>query len=288
MPARRLPPDRGIKNILQHSDPLPPEAETPLAHYKWTVEEHWSLLDYFRRKTAATPSKAAVRDYYFRMLHSLLLVQVIEAFERFLKETAAVCVDHLAEFVLDRRFAEFQIRGDVFAAHFQGGTIGKAMCESDTWLDCRDINDRFRKVLAGPFQAGDFYAFPGPTQEPAAERFRLPLVNLVWQLRHTIVHNVGVITPSDAIKFRLLSQESVVAPRLLAPEFDDVRYVRDFLDDTARAITRRVGQRLADLLSTLHLTHGLIFDLQAKADAVSRQFHQVLSIAGATGTLPEA
>src|SRR5262249_4872759 len=147
--------------------------------------------------------------------------------------------------VLDKRFDEFQIRGGVLTAHFGAGTLGRALCESDTWLDCKDVNDRFRKMLAGHFGGGNFYGFPPGTQQPAVERFRYPILSILWQLRHTIVHNVGVITPSDAVKLRVLTQEAVTPSRVLQPLRDDLRYVRRFLDESAQSINRRVGERLA-------------------------------------------
>jgi hypothetical protein len=216
----------------------------------------------------------------------MLLVNLVQAFERFLKETAAVCVDHLAEFVLDKRFDEFQIRGSVLAAHFGSGTLGKSLCEADTWLDCKDINDRFRKLLADPFDAGMFYVFPQQNQPPQAERFRFPIMNTVWQLRHTIVHNVGVVTHSDAVKFRLFTQEPVSSLRLLTPTRDDLRYVGRFLDETAKSVNRRVGERLAELLTTLHADHGATFVPQDRADRVTRQFNHPVTVAGAAGVLP--
>ena len=78
-------------------------------------------------------------------------VNLIETFERFLKEVAAECVDCLADLVVDDRFDVFnKIQGSNLASHFRAGTLGKALCESATWLDCEEINKRFRNILADP------------------------------------------------------------------------------------------------------------------------------------------
>ena len=45
---------------------------------------------------------------------------------------------------------------------------------------------------------------------PNSDTFRI--MNLIWQLRHTIVHNVGVITRSDAAKLKGYTRR-VLAPR---------------------------------------------------------------------------
>src|SRR5207237_5593113 len=125
------------------------------------------------------------------------------------------------------------------------------LCESATWLDCDEINERFRKLLADPFQKeGRFHLFPRQNQDPASERWQLETLAIIWQLRHTVVHNVGVITQSDAIRFRLLVRAQVPSMQVLSPTRDDIRYLKRFLDETAEASNRRIGVRLADLLST--------------------------------------
>src|SRR5439155_7356061 len=101
-------------------------------------------------------------------------------------------------------------------------------------------------LLAAPFEAGNFDLFP---KLPAPERENYDTLGLVWQLRHTIVHNVGVITQSDAIKLRLLVKSPVAPLRVLVPTRDDVRYLQRFLDETALRSNVRIGKRLAELLT---------------------------------------
>src|SRR5262249_34259042 len=109
---------------------------------------------------------------------------------------------------------------------------------------------------------------------------------LIWQLRHTIVHNVGVITQSDAIKLRLLVRAAVSPMQVLAPTRDDIRYLKRFLDETAERANRQIGERLAELLTALHATDPGLFVPQTMADAVTRTFGFVLTVTGAAGTLP--
>jgi hypothetical protein len=145
------------------------------------------------------------------------------------------------------------------------------------------VNDRFRRLLAPPFESGSFLLFP---KRPTAEWERYETLSLIWQLRHTIVHNVGVITQSDAIKLRLLVRTAVPQMQMIAPTRDDIRYLKRFLDETAERSNRHIGERLAELLTAIHATDPGLFAPQATADAVTRTFGFVVTIAGAAGTLP--
>jgi hypothetical protein len=174
------------------------------------------------------------------------------------------------------------MQGSSLAAHFDTDTLGRALCESATWLDCDKINNQLRRLLADPFEVGTFVKFP---KQPAVERERYDTLSIVWQLRHTIVHNVGVITQSDAIKLRLLVRSPVTADRVLAPTRDDLRYLKRFLDETAERSSTRIGQRLADLLTTLHAADPTLFLAQDMADTVTRTFGFSLNVAGMAGAL---
>jgi hypothetical protein len=62
----------------------------------------------------------------------MVLVSLIESFERFLKELASVCIDALIRHVGDDRFEEFSARGGQLGFHLSADSVGKALCESDT------------------------------------------------------------------------------------------------------------------------------------------------------------
>lgn len=286
-----LPPEaltRKIKDILRHSQPLPEEARAPILHYGRAVTDIWGSLGYVERLIAERSRYQAVVDRHLGRLYGMALVNLVETLERFFKEVAGECVDTLADLVLDDRFNVFAIQGMTLASHFGAGTLGKSLCESSTWLDCEEINRRFRKLLSDPFQEGgaSFDLFPKANQQPEAERWRFEPMNLVWQIRHTAVHNVGVITQSDGVRLRLLVREPVAAPRLLAPTRADLGYLKQFLDDTAASCNRRIGERLADLLTTIHTATPGVFTPQARADRLAATFRLPLVVAGATGVVP--
>ncbi len=283
----RLSTSRKIKDILHHVQPLPDEARAPILHYRQTGTAIWSSLAYIEGAFAQGNRYPAVANSHLSRLYGMALVNLVENFERLLKEMACECVDRMANFVVDDRFNAFKIHGSGLASHFGTGTLGKSLCESATWLDCEEINDRFRKLLSDPFQAGgQFYLFPKQHQQPAAEAWRYEPMSVVWQLRHTAVHNVGVITQSDGVKLRLLAREAVAAPRLLAPTRDDIRYLKRFLDETAASCNTRICERLTQLLTTLHIGTPGLFVPQETANRVAESFRIEVQIAGAVGVVP--
>lgn len=109
---------------------------------------------------------------------------------------------------------------------------------------------------------------------------------LYWQLRHSTVHNVGVITRSDAVKLRVLSGGDVLAPRVLEPTRADLVYLRRFLDETTADCNKRIGERLAELLSDIHAKSPTLFDPQNQANRISAAFHVVLKVGNAAGVIP--
>jgi hypothetical protein len=287
MPFPPIDLGRKVKDLVQHVQFLPADAATPLAHYRRTSTDLWTSIQYVERAFGQPGRYAAVAEKHLGRINSMALVNLIENFERFLKETAATCVDRLANYVLDDRLNIFEIQGGSLASHFGTATLGRSLCESATWLNCDGINNRFRKLLSDPFQqGGNFHLFPSSNQQPDDQRWRFQELSLIWQIRHTIVHNVGVITQSDAVKMRLWAREAVQAPRILAPTRDDVRYVKRFLDETAELCNRRVGERLAELLTNMLNESPGLFDPQLEANQITAAFGIGLSVNGLPGMLP--
>lgn len=242
-----------IRRLPTQVEELDQEADVPIKHYRRLANDAFNLLAYVDRNLEHAKTHEAPRERHRRHLCRLVLIDLVEAFERFLKEVAAVCVDHVSPLVVDARFdAGFQTpKGSALAQHFAAKTWGRALCESLTWLDCGDANDRFRRILADPFSPGDFYVFPtSKAQNPASLLGRHELVSLIFQLRHSAVHNAGVVTESDAAKLRVLSREPVAAPRLLVPSRLDVYSVKLYLDQTAKLLNEEIAKRLSALLDT--------------------------------------
>jgi hypothetical protein len=278
---------RRIKGILHSVQPLPDEAKVPILHYRRTVADISGSLGYVERLIAERDRYQSVVDRHLGRLYGMALVNLVETFERFLKEVAAECVDRLADLVLDDRFNEFPVQGATLASHFASGSAGRALCESSTWLNCKEINDRFRKLLSDPSKPGTFYLFPKEAgQQPVTQIWRYELMSLIWQIRNTSVHNVGVITRSDAVRLRVLAKAQVDAPTMLVPTKTDLRWLKLFLDETTEDCNQRIGARLAALLTTIHTELGDPFPPQPMANHLASAFRLPLEVAGATGVVP--
>jgi hypothetical protein len=117
MPRPTLDLARKIKDILWHTEPLPDEAKSPILHYRWTGTNIWNALNYVDKALDRPGLYRGVGDGHLRQLHGMALVNFVEAFERFLKEMAAECVECLADLVADDRLDVFQIKGGSFASH---------------------------------------------------------------------------------------------------------------------------------------------------------------------------
>ena len=281
MPRPPIDLSRKITDILKHVRDLPVEASSPLAHYQRTGTDVWNTLQYVERAFDEVNLYQGPAQRHLGRINAMVLVNLIEAFERYVKELASACVDHLANYVLDDRFNTFTIHGTGLASHFGTATLGKALCESGTWLDCEEINKRFRRLLADPFQEGGSFFNLFPKQDPT-----FALLGLVWQIRHTVVHNVGVITQSDAVKLRLWAREPVDSPRVLFPSREDIRYLKRFLDETAQDSNDRVGKRLAELLTTLHSADPTLFVPQEKGQRSHEHIRLDLDRRGQGHALP--
>jgi hypothetical protein len=285
MPRPPIDLARKIKDILQHVQPLPDEAKAPILHYRRTSTDIWGSLAYIERAFGKGNRYQAVVGRHLGRLYSMALVSLVETFERLLKEIAAECVDHLAPYVVDDRFNDFKIQGSGIASHFGAGTLGKSLCESSTWFDCEEINKRFRKLLSDPFQVGGQFFELFPKQGQLDERQRFESMNLVWQIRHTAVHNVGVITKSDAVKLRLWAKEPVPQDRMLDPTRNDLRYLKRFLDETAEICNRKIGERLSELLTTLHGATPALFEPQPMANRLAASFRLPFQVVGSIGVV---
>jgi hypothetical protein len=262
-----------------------PEADCPISHFERLAGTGLSSIHYIDVRLRSAGVYRAVYGRHLGHVRRVVLAEMIEAFEGFLKEVAAICIDHLAPYVADDRFDEFMPRGERIAAFVNAASIGRALCESDTWLKNKTINERFRALLKAPFGDAWEHLFPDAGQPPATERDRAKTLSILWHIRHNLAHNVGIITHSDSMKFRVLIGGHVAADCRLAPTTDDLQYVKRFLSETASHTNQRIGVRLADLLTEFHQADPTLFDAQDKANELSRQFAIPLTVDGHVGVI---
>ena len=101
------PPRRRVRNIARDSTrPLPVEADVPFLHFKYGLNTTYDLTRYFRKHVEISGrARSEARDAHFCRLRALVVVGMVEAFERLLKEMMAACIDVLAPLATDDRFA---------------------------------------------------------------------------------------------------------------------------------------------------------------------------------------
>ena len=286
MPRPPIDLHRMVREIVRHSAPLHPEADRPIRHFERSTNSALWMLEYIDAHIDPGDVYAAVYNRHLGHLRRMILAELIESFERFLKELASVCIDYLAPYTTDDRFDDFvPKRSDKIAAFVNATSVGRALCESDTWINNATINTRFASLLKDPAGADWESLFPQVHQNPVAERPRAATLAILWQIRHNLAHNVGVITQSDAVKFRVLIGGPVDAERHLSPTDNDLRYAKRFFSETATRTNERVGLRLAHLLGQFHAADPALFDAQARANEVSQRFAFSVTINGHVGVL---
>lgn len=183
-----------VRAVLQHTSPMLPESYCPIRHFERSANVGLTLLGYIDAHIDPATVYPVVYNRHLGHLRRMVLAELIQSFVRFLKELATVCVDQLAPYILDDRFDAFAPkRAEQIAAFVTAGSIGRALCESDTWINNGTINDRFRSLLKAPFGADWEFLFPGPGQGPGPQMERAATLAILWQIRHNLAHNVGVI-----------------------------------------------------------------------------------------------
>ncbi len=282
----KIDPHRKIRELLSHTRPSLSDATPPIDRYEERLAECGGLLQYLGRRLTAANYYDGVYERHMTLQRRMTLVTLIEGFERFLKDLAIVCVDHLAAITYDDRFDCFSSTGTELALHFGAGDIGKAMCESETWLSNNRINERFRRLLKSPF--GEDWSeqlFPNERQRPDVARDDARTLAILWQVRHSITHNSGVLTEADAARLRLFAKQRLECCNEIAPSMDDIRHVTRFLKQLATDTNDRVGNRLASVLSEIHLADTDLFDAQKEANELSSSFKRSLTINGCVGVV---
>ena len=274
---------RRIAEIPSHTNDLPEEAASPFEHYQLGSREAWNLLQYFGRKVASTKAYAGPLTQHTTNLRNMTILALMESFERYLKEAAATCVDLLVPYLVDDRV---DCLGEVSAAravaHFEERTVGRAVAEATMWSRPEDIDGRFNKLLATLYvnEASKWSLLPTSDKVKDPDYWRRTSLGILFQLRHTIAHNVGLVTRSDGLKFRRLTKREVAAPRMLAPTNGDVWYAKVFLDETVLWLNGRICERLSVLLAQIHDDDPGVLDLNAVTSQIASAFRRVVTIGG--------
>jgi hypothetical protein len=90
MPAPKVAAKDQIAAIPQHVAALPPESASPIEHYRRGANDAVNLVRYFHRNMERTNVYPVPLARHAGRLHAMALLTLVETFERFLKELAAV------------------------------------------------------------------------------------------------------------------------------------------------------------------------------------------------------
>ena len=88
------------------------------------------------------------------------------------------------------------------------------------------------------------------------------------------------------MKMQLWAKERVEYARILAPTRKDLNYLKQFIDETAELCNKRIGERLAQLLSTIHTQVPSLLIPQAKANRIASAFRMPLQVGKVVGVVP--
>lgn len=249
---------RRVRDIARDSTrPLDAEADVPFLHFKHGLNTTYDLTRYLAKHARLSGgARPEALEAHLCRLRALVAVGLVEAFERLLKEMLAACIDVLAPLATDDRFGKPTLSPGIMIAHFETGSVGRAVAESQMFSDSRKIREVFGQLLRDPDKTNAWEVFPVELRDPATppdldELKRAELLDVVMQLRHSIVHNLGVLTKSDALKLGLMTKTVLKAPRKFWLEQTDVLSLKLFLYETAKLLNDRISDRLFDLETAL-------------------------------------
>ena len=256
------------------------QAEIPIKHFQTSVAHAVRFVDYLRDLKKKIPVYEKGFERHLKAISSLAFFQITAAFERLLKELAAVCVDEIAPLCTDDRLSRFSIKGEDAAPHIQDQTVGRALCESQLWHSVSEVNHRFRDVLDSIDGKPAFILFDGKAATGLCKEVQT--LKVIFQLRHTIAHNLGSLTRSDAGKLQRLLGHRLDSPKELDIDRKHVFYLQQFLDPLAKEINLRIAERLGLVLTEFQTTSPTLIDHKDRSKGLAILFQVPFTISNHT------
>ncbi|TWT51431.1 hypothetical protein Pla22_42090 [Rubripirellula amarantea] len=115
--------DQKVRDLLQHTEANATGEDAPIRNFDRRANSSLALIKYIDDHVANQSVYQAVYDRHMALLHRMVLVSLIEAFERFIKELAVVCVDAIAPITIDNRFDQFTASPGLLAIQFGAGSV---------------------------------------------------------------------------------------------------------------------------------------------------------------------
>ncbi len=260
-----------------------PMADSPIQHFEYDSAHAQQIIAYLISLGKKAPVYRKGFDRHLKAVSSLAFFQIVAAFERFLKDLAAVSVDELAPLCTDDRLSDFKISGEDAAPHFIAKTIGRALCETQMWHSVGDVSVRFRKILGGePLTNPQLLHFHLFHDTAGIFKQEVKTLKVMFQIRHTIAHNLGTLTRSDAGKLQRILGVRIDSPKELDIDSKHVLYLRQFLSPLVKRINQAVADRLGLVLSQFQVASPSLIDHAARSKELAKRFQVPFSISGHT------
>lgn len=184
---------------------------------------------YFRDRLPED-SYTTTADRHYHNLCGATYAAMMSAFELMWKVLYAKIIDAVPLYddsLLDAVSTKNAVTTESVLAHREVGSVGGMIASSlGTWQTAETINGRYQDLL-------EYQPIAGDDRE---------IVNELWQVRHVIVHNAGVVGPLD--EYRLRGSGMQDKPLQL-----DAEYLEEAESELARIATsgvEGVGQRVLE------------------------------------------
>ncbi len=169
-------------------------------YLKWLQSRHEKIIDLnaelVHKKTGHSPTRKGAKDAthrkYFWFAECMGLLGVINSFEFFYKASCIELATALADIIpLEKITGSVEAR---FIWQSRGYSAQHLLFEHRLFHDLKNVNE-VTKMLVGQ-------TYYQPNQ--VAYRY----IHAIFQIRHTLSHNCGQITQSDATKLKILGLEA--------------------------------------------------------------------------------
>jgi hypothetical protein len=224
-----------------------------LAHQKryltWVQSRHDGIGNLTKRlpeaeeKRLRGPKEETFKKYYW-YTENLLLLDAINAFEVFYKQSILKLAKAVQPFV-DPAKITGRVDGSVLWATREPISVVEILFEANQYLNLSNVDSATDQLIGKKF-----YSTAGMSN-------RAKLLNAVFQIRHTLSHNHGLITPSDAAKFDAKGF-SAIKGEVIDPLKNELsKVVRDFLSSEATKYTDWLKEAAASYLENHYKNRAL-------------------------------
>lgn len=199
------------------------EPHNPKDHFLKLIKHQKSFLDYIETRheklKALTSSNApsgrgprGAKDATFRKYRwyseYLVILDSINAFETFYKNSLINLGDILQDFVVPEEMKDRKIDARILWSITEKLSVSSLIFEQALFHDLDSIDECTQMLVRDKRYKQN--------ANPCPLRDRVKSLRIIFQVRHTLSHNNGLVTDSDAAKFRRIGY-SVTAKEVIDP-----------------------------------------------------------------------